>query len=434
MNKIYTLALLFCSIIGYGQLIVTEVGELPEAVSNNPVCEGFINGVPYIYSFGGIDNSKIYSGIHTRSFRFNTETGVSETIPSLPDTRGKVGSAASRIGDRIYIMGGYYVAENGSEITSDRMHIYDIPTNSFLPDGPSIPVPTDDHVQLVYQDSLIYLVTGWSDGTNIRNVQIYDPAMNTWSVGTNTPVIQFYRSFGASGVIKGDTIFYFGGATALQGFGIQSYMRKGIINPDNPTEIDWSISEPDENIAVYRSAAALVGNEMHWIGGSGDTYNFDGLAYNGSGGVPPTNRDLYSIDGVTLESTIVDELPMDLRGIAEINDTIKYLAGGMLDNQQVTNKIYKLEWLGRTSSTDEQSNIPSLAIFPNPTSSVTNISIDPEDIGAQLVMSDMNGKAVLSLTLTKTMTPLDISHLTEGLYNVTITSGQRKSTTLLSKL
>ena len=46
----------------FSQITVTEVGELPEAVSNNPVCEGFINGVPYLFSFGGIDNSKIYSG------------------------------------------------------------------------------------------------------------------------------------------------------------------------------------------------------------------------------------------------------------------------------------------------------------------------------------------------------------------------------------
>ena len=30
---------------------ITEVATLPEAVSNNAVIEGFVNGVPYIYSF-----------------------------------------------------------------------------------------------------------------------------------------------------------------------------------------------------------------------------------------------------------------------------------------------------------------------------------------------------------------------------------------------
>jgi len=46
------------------QLTVTEVGVLPEPVSNNAVCEGFVDGVPYVYSFAGIDNSKAFDGIH----------------------------------------------------------------------------------------------------------------------------------------------------------------------------------------------------------------------------------------------------------------------------------------------------------------------------------------------------------------------------------
>ena len=434
MKKIYLLAFLLISIVGYGQLTVTEVGQLPEPVSNNPVCEGFVNGVPYIFSFGGIDNSKIYSGLHTRSFRYNIETGISEAIPSLPDSRGKLGSAASRIDDKIYIMGGYYVAANGSEETSDRVHIYDIETNTFLADGSPIPIPTDDHVQLVYKDSLIYLITGWSDGVNIRDVQIYNPEEDTWSIGTNTPVVHPYRSFGASGVILSDTIFYFGGATSLSGFGIQTYLRKGIIDPNNPTEITWTVREPDENVAVYRSAATLVGTEMHWVGGSGDTYNFDGLAYNGSGGVSPTNRDLFTDDGLTWQSTIVDRLPMDLRGIAEISDTVKFLAGGMLDNQQVTDKVFRLVWSGRTSSTNNQDNNVLLSLYPNPCHTVTNIRISQKEIGAVIVISDIYGKTVISLTLTAEITPIDLSELIDGIYTVTITSGDRKSTALLSKI
>ena len=297
----------------FSQITVTEVGELPEAVSNNPVCEGFINGVPYLFSFGGIDNSKIYSGIHTRSFRYNLATGESEVIPSLPDTRGKVGAGASRIGNRIYIMGGYYVNANGSEITSDSVHIYDIESNVFLDNGTPIPVPTDDHVQVVYRDSLIMLVTGWNTNNNIREVQIYNPVTDSWAQATPTPAPRQYRSFGASGVIQNDTIFYFGGATSASGFDIQPYLRKGIINPQDPSQIEWSISEPDENIAVYRAAATLVGNELHWIGGSAVTYNFDGIAYNGSGGVSPTHWDLYTEDKLGWSSTGVTELPMDLK-------------------------------------------------------------------------------------------------------------------------
>ena len=79
------------------QFVVTEVGTLPESVSNNAVCEGFIDGVPYLFSFTGIDSTKIFSGIHLKSYRYNIETGESERIADVPDSLGKIAAAASRI-------------------------------------------------------------------------------------------------------------------------------------------------------------------------------------------------------------------------------------------------------------------------------------------------------------------------------------------------
>ena len=143
-------------------LQITQIGSLPEAVSNNAVVEGFINDIPYLYSFGGIDETKLYSGIHKRSYRYNIQTGEAQQILDLPDAMGKIGSAASRIGNIIYISGGYHVFSNGSELTSGKMHRYDIINNEYLEDAPDIPVPTDDHVQAVWRDQLIYLITGWN--------------------------------------------------------------------------------------------------------------------------------------------------------------------------------------------------------------------------------------------------------------------------------
>ena len=410
----------------FSQITVTEVGELPEAVSNNPVCEGFINGVPYLFSFGGIDNSKIYSGIHTRSFRYNLETGESEVIPSLPDTRGKVGAGASRIGNRIYIMGGYYVAANGTEITSDSVHIYDIENNVFLDNGTPIPVPTDDHVQVVYRDSLIMLVTGWNTNNNIREVQIYNPDTDSWTQATPTPSPRQYRSFGASGVIQNDTIFYFGGAAAASGFDIQSYIRKGIINPQDPSQIEWSISEPDENIAVYRAAATLVDNELHWIGGSAVTYNFDGIAYNGSGGVSPTHWDLYTEDKLGWSSTGVAELPMDLRGIAEINDTLKYIAGGMLDNQEVSNKVYRLEWPLRTTSLSQVSTSVTFEIYPNPAIDILHIN-GSDLINSTAIITNSVGQELKVTNLTEQVSTIDISDIPLGTLTLTVYHGTNRS-------
>ena len=321
---------------------VKEVGHLPKAVSNNAVVEGFIDDTPYVFSFGGLDASKKYDGIHLNSYRYNTVTKEVIQIPDLPDTLGKVAAAASRIGNIIYIMGGYHVFPGGKELSSNKVHRYDIENNRFLPDGAPIPVPIDDHVQAVWQDKLIYLITGWSDKTNVPNVQIYNPETDSWLVGTSTPDNHDFKSFGASGTIIGNTIYYFGGAQYARNYPIQNQLRKGEINPKDPTEITWSISIPDADMVGYRMAATSIAEEVQWIGGSGITYNYNGIAYNGSGGVPPLNR-VFTLKNGELEVSTV-KVPMDLRGIASIDSTTRYIMGGMLENQLVSNKVLLLRW------------------------------------------------------------------------------------------
>ena len=74
-----------------------EVASMPERVSNNAVIEGSINENPYVFAFGGIDSTKIWSGIHLRSFRYNVMADIWDTIPSLPDNMGKIAAAASNL-------------------------------------------------------------------------------------------------------------------------------------------------------------------------------------------------------------------------------------------------------------------------------------------------------------------------------------------------
>jgi len=320
-----------------------ELMHLPEPISNNAVAEGFIDSKPYAFTFGGIDSTKLYSGIHLRSYKLDVSNNSWRQIAGLPDTLGKIASAASRIDDTVYIIGGYHVFEDGSEKSSDKVHRYDIVNNQFLEDAQPIPIPIDDHVQAVWQDSLIYVITGWSDKANVPNVQIYNPETNRWSVGTSVHDNHMYKSFGASGTIIGDSIFYFGGAAMGKHYPIQNSLRKGIINPKNPTEIEWSHQVIDSSIVGYRMAATSINNEPHWLGGSTTTYNYNAIAYNGSGGVNPSNRDLYLSDN-KLKTSFFDNLPMDLRGIVEINDSTKILIGGITENQQVSTKVYQLEW------------------------------------------------------------------------------------------
>ena len=416
----------------YAQFTATEVGTLPERVSNNAVCEGFIDDIPYLFSFSGIDSTKSQSGIHLKSYRYNIMTGESERIADLPDEMGKIGVAASRIGSIIYIAGGYNVFTNGSEKTTQKMHRYDIENNQFLSDATDIPVPTDDHVQAVWRDRLIYLITGWRDTENIPDVQIYNPALDEWSEGTPVPNLNTYKSFGASGVILGDTIFYFGGARSTGNFTVQNNLRMGIINPEDPTEIDWSISIPNAFINGYRMAATLVDDELHWVGGSNKTYNYDGIAYDGSGPVEPSSRDLYMTPAEmvwNLNGPI--EIPMDLRGIANISESVKYIAGGMVANQEVTNKVYRLEWQDVTSVDVEPDEI-KLNTGPNPfTNRLIIRSENPNNTIDRIDCYDSYGRLVFTQFPTKDSIQLNTEDLIKGTYIFKI---QAKRKTITKKL
>ena len=345
----------------------TYLQDLPEPISNNAVCGRTINNTTYLYSFGGIDTSKIYSGIHLKSYKYDSSTDTWTQLPSLPDNIGKIAAGASIVGDVAYIFGGYHVFSNHNEKSSEKVHRFDLLADTFLIDGADIPVPTDDHVQVTWKDSLIYLITGWSQTTNIPNVQIYDPKNDSWQVGAQTPNTHDYKSFGASGAIVGNTIYYFGGARYASNFPIQNQLRIGKINPSDPAQIDWSIVTPDSDIVGYRMACFAFQNRIFWIGGSETTYNYDGIAYAGSIPVEPANR-ILELDTNTLqfiESSFVNNnsIPMDLRGTHNLGADV-FLVGGMNEGQKVSDKTLWIK--NKTTHTPEIEHNYSVSVYPNP--------------------------------------------------------------------
>lgn len=347
---IFGLFFLLCANDGISQPFWTweELNPMPVRIANNAVSEVHVDGETYICTFGGIDSTKTLEGISGISMRMPVSTGEWEFIPELPDTLGKIASGASTVGDIIYIIGGYHVLPGPPwEISSDRVHRYDAATNSYLSDGAPVPVPIDDQVQAVWRDSLIYVVSGWSQTQNVDDVQIYDPALNEWSVGTSVPNNSLYKAFGASGTIIGDTIYYFGGA-AGSSFAASGRLRKGVIDHEDPTQITWSELGNVESFKGYRMAAVAVDGIAWWIGGSDVTYNFDGIAYNGSGGVPSLTRIMGLSQSEPNQYWIINESQpygvMDLRGVAKISENMVVICGGMTAGQQVTNKAYKLTY------------------------------------------------------------------------------------------
>ena len=373
MYRLIFLPIVLClAMIGSAQSISWEfLAPMPEKVTNNAVTAISIGEETYVYSFAGIDTTLDCNGDHLRSYRYTMSTNTWEAIPDLPDPNGgKIAAAANVIGDKIYIVGGYHLAPNCSETSSNRIHIFDPLTNTYLPDGNNLSVPIDDQVQVVWRDSLLYVITGWSNTTNVSNVQLYNPTFNIWQQATPVGTGLNWRVFGASGVVIGDTIYYAGGARPNFNFPASSFFRKGYINPENPADITWE-GDAEPLALGYRMGAATFGEQAIWIGGSDNTYNFDALAYDGSGVINPLDRIGIYEPATGAWSEIFGFIPaiMDLRGVAELANGEYLIAGGMLANQEVTDQLLKITISDLTSTdpllveaTDE------VLVFPNPTS------------------------------------------------------------------
>lgn len=391
-----------------------ELAPMPERVSNNALCTATVNGIPYVYSFSGIDSTKDCDGDHLRSFRYNTATDEWEIIAPLPDALGgKIAAGASTVKNKIYIVGGYHLASNCNEISSQKIHIYDPETNSYEADGAPLLRAIDDQIQAVWRDSLIYVISGWSNNGNVVDVQLYNPTENEWKAGTFVPNNSNWRVFGASGTIIGDTIYIAGGAGNWNGstFPATQFFRKGIINPDTPTEITWE-GESESLARGYRMGAASVDGNAIWIGGSDETYNFDGIAYNGSGGVGALDRITF-FDPVTGQlDQLFGYIPtiMDLRGVAKISPTEFIIAGGMEANQEVTNKAFKIT-IDQLTTVDEIA-AEQIQFYPNPVRD--NLYYDGEE-EVLVELYNSGGKQLKTLVL-KSGSTFNLQNLPSGIY------------------
>lgn len=310
-------------------------------VTNNAVTAVETPSGRAVFSFLGLDSTKRWDGVIHRAFRWNVgEAGWHEVTP-VPGA-GRLAATAQAVRGKIYLFGGYTVARDGSEQSLPNVDIYDPATDTWSR-GASIPVPVDDAVSGVWRDSLIYLISGWHDRDNVRDVQLYDPAHDQWKEATPIPGPPV---FGHAGAIADNTIVYIDGVRVTRvprRFVIESSSWRGDIDPANPTHIDWTRLPDHPGPALYRAAAGGVGgasqSATQWVvfaGGTDNPYNYNGIGYNG---VPSQPRaDVFAFDLTTGEWVTLPPLPtprMDLRGLVVAGDRA-LLVGGMLAEQRVT--------------------------------------------------------------------------------------------------
>lgn len=414
----FVLLILFsCEVIG--QITFSYLAEAPEKISNSAIESIEYDGKWYVYTFSGIDSTKLFSGIHNRCYKYSVSDNTWSQISNLPSGQDRIAAGASRIKNKIYILGGYEVFANENEVSINNLHVFDPKTDAFLDDAAPMPIPIDDQVQAVYKDSLLFCVSGWSNNGNVNQVWIYNPTTNIWSQGTSLPVGSAFSAFGASGQIIGDTLYFIGGATQGFNFNLSDRFRKAYINPENPNELNW-IVEKTNNAILYRPGSGIVDDQVFWLGGSQKSYNYDGISYNGSGGVLPTNR-LVRYDRNNGQLTVSNEdFPpiMDLRGLARLNDNHFISVGGMINNQEVSNDVilYTIDF--PVSSNDKKYPF-KIHLYPNPASEFLFFEFPPEFINSFIHYSiyTINGDLIYTSNL-KDKDKISVSDFSPGQYNI----------------
>ena len=313
---------------------------LPMPVANNAVAALETSAGWSLFSFLGVDSTKLWSGVTTASLRWDLGASEWETIEP-PLGPGRLAATAQPFGGRIFLFGGYTVAEDGSETSRPEVDVLDPETGRWTRAAP-MPIPVDDAISGVWRDSLIFLVSGWHDSDNVDAVQIYDPARDAWAQATPIPGPPV---FGHAGGIAGDAIVYIDGARVQpdpRAFLLESSSWLGRIDPAEPTRIAWEQLPDHPGPGLYRAAATAAGDHVIFAGGTDNPYNYSGIGYDGRAAEPRGGA--FAFDPATggwVDLPPPDTPTMDHRGIV-IADGRAFIVGGMTAGQRVTDRVTEI--------------------------------------------------------------------------------------------
>jgi N-acetylneuraminic acid mutarotase len=332
-----TTIFLFATATQVQNLMWSSAPPLPEPRTNNAVASVSTSAGPAVFSFLGLDTTKAWDGIQPDAYRWDTGTPTWRAIAPVPGP-GRLAATAQGIRGTIYLFGGYTVAPDGSEQSLPNVDIYDPATDTWSRGAP-IPIPVDDAVSGVWRDSLIILVSGWHDRDNVAAVQVYDPATDGWRRATPIPGPPV---FGHAGAIAGDLIVYLDGvrtSARRPRFSMEGSSWIGEINPLDPTTITWRRLPRHPGPPLYRAAAGALDHYVVFAGGTNTPYNYDGVGYNGAPAEP--RKTVFAFDTVRRRWVETQPLPvatMDHRGIVRAGERL-IITGGMLAGQQVTDRV-----------------------------------------------------------------------------------------------
>ncbi|WP_394697532.1 Kelch repeat-containing protein [Pseudoxanthomonas japonensis] len=320
----------------------SAIPPLPVAVSNNAVAAVEEGEEFRLYSFFGLGQGKTWRDVSRRAFEYDSRRNRWQELPPPPVAGGRLASVAAAARGRIYLFGGYTVAEDGTEVSTPDVLRFDPRSRRYTAMAP-MPVPVDDTVALVYADRWVILVSGWHQHDNVAAVQVYDTRRNVWSRAPDWPGTPV---FGHAGALLGEDLLICDGVRLDTGEGTRRFQASdecwhGRIQEGDPTRIAWQRVASHPGLPRYRmgSFADDEGRQLVFVAGSENPYNFDGTGYDGVPSPASARVDAFDLGTGTWRSRPLLEQPsMDHRGMPCVRGRC-YLLGGMDVNREVTDAI-----------------------------------------------------------------------------------------------
>lgn len=317
----------------------------------------------HVFAFYGLGTGKTHADIardvHATSLLDHAGERGWQAIAQIPVSEGRLASAAVTIGERIYLIGGYTVAADGSEKSAPEILRFDPEQTSFAHET-NMPVPVDDTVALAWRDRWIVLISGWYDTANVADVQIYDTRSKNWTSATAWPGKPV---FGHAGALFNDVVVVCDGVAAVKGddgknqFALSDQCWRGQLDVGAIGKIAWHPLPAHPGKPLYRSGATAtrqLRNSGHIVfaGGSERPYNYDGIGYDGLPAEPSSAVISYDIAAKKwMRHTSLPTAGMDFRGLIEYRKHF-HLIGGMRTGQSVSGEVIRFQISGAAEQRD----------------------------------------------------------------------------------
>ena len=174
----------------------SEAAPLPRAYTSMAVAA--LNGKLYV--FGGLDE---FSYTSSQTYEYDPASNTWATKAAMP-RGGRYGAAATALGDKIYIAGGWYEEE--------PLEIYD-PASDTWSVGPALQQGRYSLGLTTAPDGYLYALGGGVSYLSEASAERYSPTTNRWEPLSN---LQDERRIGTAAAYAGGRVYAIGGAGVIQ--------------------------------------------------------------------------------------------------------------------------------------------------------------------------------------------------------------------------